>query len=142
MQIRDDLNELKDSVYNVKTHTSILGCANDREIIINAREYKFHQDYVSENEFKIREYKLASETPTKMLNWRINFLTGLKSCIPPHPWNPDQTPRPDLIPLIDEASSFLQEQKSRIESQKICPHEDISCFSNDYLQDFFKKNAL
>ena len=65
-------------------------------------------------------------------------MTGLKSRITPHPWNPDQTPRPDLAPLIDGASSFLQEQKSWIESEKICLHKDISGFSDDYLEDFLK----
>ena len=141
LQIRDNLNELKDLAYTIKAHRSILDCANDEEIVISAGKYKFHQDFVSKNALKIKQYKLASETPSEMLDRKINFLTGLKSWITPHPWNPDQTSHPDLSPLIDGASSFLQEQKSRIKSEKICLCEDISAFSDDYLQDFVKNYA-
>ena len=138
LQFRDELFELKDLAYTVKAHRSILDRANDGEIEISAGEYKFHQDFITENEFRVKKYEMATETPTEMLNRKIDFLEGMRSRFFPHPWNPNQTPRPSLIPLIDGATSFLQEQKSRIKSERICLDEDISGFSDEYLQDFIQ----
>ena len=136
--MRDHLYEMRDLAYNIKAHRAILDRANNGTVELSAGEYQFHQAYVSENEPRIWEYELATETPIKMINWKIDFLKGLRSKTMFHPWCPDQSPRPDLAPLIDGAASFLQEQKSRIESKKICLHQDISGFSDDYLQNFLE----
>ena len=138
LQVWDELNKLKDLAYTVKAHRSILDRVNDGEIEISEGGYKFHQAFVLENELKVKQYELASQTPTEMLDRKMIFLDELKSRFFSHPWNPDQTPRPALIPLIDGATSFLQEQKSRIKSEQICLHEDISGFSDEYLQNFIE----
>ena len=139
LRMREHLYEMRDLAYNIKAHRAIIDRVNDGTVELSAGEYEFHQTFITENEPRIREFELATETPTQMINRKLNFLEGLRSRITPHPWCPDQSPRPDLAPLIDGAASFLNEQKSRIESERICLHQDISGFSDDYISDFLKK---
>lgn len=136
--MRDHLYEMRDLAYNIKAHQSILDRANAGDIQISVGKFKFHQVFVLENEPRVKEYELATETPTQMIDQKLQFLEGLRSRINPHPWCPDQTPRPALSPLIDGAASFLQEQKSRIKSEKNCLHQDISGFSDDFFSDFLE----
>ena len=73
LRMRDHLYKMRDLAYNIKAHRAILQRANDGTVELSAGEYQFHQAYVSENEPRIREYELATETSIEMINQKIDF---------------------------------------------------------------------
>lgn len=73
LSMRDHLYQMRDLSYNIKAHWSILDRANNEKIEISAAEYKFHQDFVSENEARVEEYELAIDTPVQMIDRKLQF---------------------------------------------------------------------
>jgi hypothetical protein len=132
LQVRERLLQMQDLAFNVRAHESILDRAHNGEVDLSLQELKYHQDFISTNKEKVKEYVEASKTPVELINEKIKFLNGLFYKLTPSPWCPDQTPRPALYPMIQGIVSHLEIEKNRILSESVVLNEDISGFSDDF----------
>ena len=135
IEIKERIESLQDLAYEVQAHELIL----TTEELSPAQE-RYHRSFIKKNEHKVAEYKSATLKPSQTLQAKIHNLQRLAYKLSPTPWAPTNSPRPDLLPLISGHISYLQEEKLRLESEVISTSQDISGFSEEFLESIINRS--